>query len=52
MLLGTLGASLVGNMLAEKGILRAGYGHGKEIVKSWLRIKKFFFDSTSSFNKL
>ena len=26
MLLGTLGASLLGNMLAGKGILRAGYG--------------------------
>ena len=27
MLLGTLGASLLGNMLAEKGIARAGYGN-------------------------
>ena len=26
MLLGTLGASLVGNLLAGKGIARAGYG--------------------------
>ena len=26
MLLGTLGASLLGNMLAVKGIVRAGYG--------------------------
>ena len=26
MLLGTLGASLLGNMLAGKGITRAGYG--------------------------
>ena len=26
MLLGTLGASLLGNMLAGKGIVRAGYG--------------------------
>ena len=27
MLLGTLGASLLGNMLTGKGILRAGYGY-------------------------
>ena len=26
MLLGTLGASLLGNMLTGKGIIRAGYG--------------------------
>ena len=26
MLLGTLGASLLGNILARKGIARAGYG--------------------------
>ena len=29
MLLGTLGASLLGNLLAGKGILRAGYGNNK-----------------------
>ena len=27
MLLGTLGASLLGNMLAQKGIVKAGYGN-------------------------
>ena len=27
MLLGTLGASLLGNMLTKKGMLRAGYGN-------------------------
>ena len=27
MLLGTLGASLLGNLLSGKGIARAGYGH-------------------------
>ena len=36
MLLGTLGASLFGNLLTWKGIARAGYGYhskkGKEIV--------------------
>ena len=31
MLLGTLGASLLGNMLACKGILRAGYGNKRRI---------------------
>ena len=29
MLLGTLGASLLGNMLIGKGIVRAGYGNKK-----------------------
>ena len=35
-LLGTLGASLLGNMLAGKGILRAGYERkkGKGILKA------------------
>ena len=30
MLLGTLGASSLGNLLAEKGNVRAGYGNKKE----------------------
>ena len=36
MLLRTLGASLLGNMLAEKGIVRASYGKkkGKGIVRA------------------
>ena len=36
MLLGTLGASLLGNLLAGKGIVRAGSGNkkGKEIVRA------------------
>ena len=36
MLLGTLGASLLGNLLAGKGIVRAGYGNknGKGIVRA------------------
>ena len=42
MLLGTLGASLLGNLLAGKGIVRAGSGHhslnsskkGKGIVRA------------------
>ena len=38
MLLGTLGASLLGNMLTGKGIVRPDYENkkGKRNVKSWL----------------
>ena len=42
MLLGTLGASLLGNLLTEKGTIRAGEG----IVK-----KKKSFNSPTSFKK-
>ena len=44
MLLGTLAASLLGNMLTGKGIVRAGYGKGrrKGNVMSRLWIKKKF----------
>ena len=35
MLLGTLGASLLGNLLAGKGIVRAGSGNKKENGKQW-----------------
>ena len=36
MLLGTLGASLLGNILAGKGIVRAGYGNkeGKGMLRA------------------
>ena len=36
MLLGTLGASLLGNLLSGKGIVKAGYGNkkGKGIVRA------------------
>ena len=38
MLLGSLGASLLENLLSGKGIVRAGYGHpskkGKEFVRA------------------
>ena len=39
MLLGTLGASLLGNLLAGKGIVRAASGNkkGKGIVRAWFR---------------
>ena len=53
MLLGTLGASLLGNMLEGKGVIRAGEGTaraGDESQKSLL--KKFFFDSAPSIDKL
>ena len=64
MLLGTLGAGLLGNMLTGKGVLRAGYGSKGEVIIragyrsngfSWIfmdfRFQKIF-DSTPSFNKL
>ena len=36
MLIGTLGASLLGNMLTGKGMLRAGYGNkeGKAVLRA------------------
>ena len=44
MLLGTLGASLLGNMLAGRGIVRVGYGNkkGKRIVRAGYRSKLDF----------
>ena len=62
MLLGPLGASLLGNMLAGKGVIRAGEGtarvamdlkslHLKDLHLKNLRLKKYF-DSTTSLNKL
>ena len=53
LVLNTLGASLSGNMLAGKGVIRAGEGTttvGCGSEKSSL--KKKFFDSTPSINKL
>ena len=43
MLLGALAASLLGNMLTEKGILRAGYENkeGKGILKAGYGSKNF-----------
>ena len=66
MLLGILGASLLGNMLTGKGIVWAGYGNkkgkgivtagygnkeGKGILRAGYANKKNF-DSSPSFNKL
>ena len=45
MLFGTLGASLLGNTLTRKGILRAHYGNkqGKGILRVGYGSKKFLF---------
>ena len=54
MLFGTLGASLLGNMLTGKEKLAAGYGNkeGKGIVRACHGSSiKNFFDSIPSFNK-
>ena len=53
MLLGTLGASLLGNLLAGKGTVRAGSRNKKEkwIVRASTR-KIGVFNDASSFNKL
>ena len=47
MLLGTLGASLLRNVLTGKGTVRAGEG----ILRAGEGIKKKGFNATSSFNK-
>ena len=47
MLLGTLGASLLGNLLTGKGTVRAGEG----TMKAGEGIVKKSFNATSSFNK-
>ena len=51
MLLGTLGASLLGNMLTGKGIVWARYAHkqGKVIVRAGYG-NNFFFNTSPSFN--
>ena len=53
LLLGTLGASVLGNMLAGKGIVRAGSGNkkGKELLELVLE-KNGIFNAASFFNKL
>ena len=53
MLLGTLGASLLGNLLAGKGIVRAGSGNkkGKGIARAGT-VNNGIFNAASSFNKL
>ena len=53
MLLGTLGASFLGNLLAGKGIVRAGSENkkGKGIVRAGTG-KQLDFNAPSFFNKL
>ena len=50
-LLGTLGASLLGDMLLGKGVIRAGDGRIRAGYGSNRSSFKFFFDSTTFFNK-
>ena len=60
MLLGTMAASLLGNILAGKGvnragegIVRSGYGNKKvrkKTTTTTTKKKKWSFDATSSFN--
>ena len=45
MLLGTLGDSLLGNMLTGKGIVRAGYGYGKGMLRAGYGLKKILIPS-------
>ena len=40
MLLGTLGAGLLGNLLTGKAVLRAGYGNGEEMLRAGYGLKK------------
>ena len=54
MLLGTLGASLLGNLFTRKGIYKAGKGRGinragEGIVRAVYGNKKWIFNSASSF---
>ena len=53
MLLGTLGAILLGNILAIKVIVTAGSGNkkGKEIIRAGYG-KDWVYNATSSFNRL
>ena len=53
MLLGTLGARLLGNLLSRKGIVGAGFRNkkGKGTVRD-VYGKKMVFNAASSFNKL
>ena len=51
MLLGTLGANLLGNMLASKGVIRAGEGTTRVGYGSKRYSFKKDFDFATSFNK-
>ena len=49
MLLGTLGASLLGNLLMRKGIYRAGKGEGKGINRAGKGIVRAAYGSKMDF---
>ena len=51
-LLGTLGASLLGDKLLGKGVIKAGEGTAKFVYVSKRSTLKKKIDSTTSFNKL
>ena len=50
MLLGTLGANIIGNLLTGKGMVRAG--SGRPLSSALQNKKNRIFNTTSSFNKL
>ena len=50
MLLGTLGSSLIGNLLTGEGLYRTGYGTGKGMYRTGYGLKKII-DASTSFNK-
>ena len=52
MLVGTLGATLLGNLLSGKRIVRAGSGNNKRKGILWAGAGKEWNFATSSFNKL
>ena len=52
MLLGTLGASLLGDMLLGTAVITAGERTARVGCRSKRSSIKIFFDSTTSFNKL
>ena len=52
MLLGTLGASLLGNLLSGKGIVRASYGHPSKKGKGIVRAGHGYPSSSALQNKM
>ena len=47
MLLGTLGASLLGNILTGRGIYRAGKGKGKKVLRAGVGVLRVGYDRPS-----
>ena len=52
MLLGTLGTSLLGNLLSGEGIVRAGYGHPSKKRKGIVRAGYGHSSPSASQNKM